>query len=104
VPCVAVALGWFLNRTTLGRTVKAAADNPDLARLNGISPKVVSTFVWAVAGALATVSLSLVSAQTGSVQNLDNLGPNTLVRALAAAVIAGMVSFPRALLAGVVIG
>ena len=32
------------------------------------------------------------------------LGPNTLVRALAAAVIAGMVSFPRAMVAGIAIG
>ncbi len=43
-------------------------------------------------------------AQAGSAQNLDNLGPSTLTRALAAAVIAGMVSFPRAFLAGIAIG
>jgi branched-subunit amino acid ABC-type transport system permease component len=50
VPVVAVALGWLLNRTTFGRTVTASADAPDLARLSGISPKVVSTFVWTIAG------------------------------------------------------
>jgi ABC-type branched-subunit amino acid transport system ATPase component/ABC-type branched-subunit amino acid transport system permease subunit len=104
VPVVALALSLFLNRTTLGRTVKASASNQDLARLVGISPKIVSTFVWATAGFLATISLSLVAAQGGSVQSLDVLGSSTLVRALAAAVIAGMVSFPRALLAGVAIG
>ncbi len=43
-------------------------------------------------------------ARPGSAQNLDNLGPSTLTRALAAAVIAGMVSFPRAFLAGIAIG
>ena len=37
----------------------------------------------------------------GPAHDLLFLGPNTLVRALAAAVIAGMVSFPRAMLAGV---
>ena len=49
---------------------------------------------------LATLSLSLLAGMSGSAQNLDNLGPSTLTRALAAAVIAGMVSFPRAFLAG----
>ena len=104
VPLVALGLGWLLNRTALGKAVKASAENPDLARLAGISPKVVSTAVWALAGGLATVSLALLAGQTGSAQNLDNLGPSTLTRALAAAVIAGMVSFPRAFLAGIAIG
>src|SRR6202042_1427526 len=80
------------------------AENRDLARLNGISPRRVSTFVWAVAGALATLSIALIAGQTGSATDLVNLGPSTLVSALAAAVIGGMVSFRRAFIAGVVIG
>ncbi|HEU0170715.1 MAG TPA: branched-chain amino acid ABC transporter permease/ATP-binding protein [Acidimicrobiales bacterium] len=104
VPLVAAVLGGFLTRTTLGRTVKASSDNADLARLSGINPKVVSLVVWAVAGFLATLSLALVAGQGGTIQDLDTLGPSTLVRALAAAVIAGLASFPRALLAGVAIG
>jgi ABC-type branched-subunit amino acid transport system ATPase component/branched-subunit amino acid ABC-type transport system permease component len=104
VPLLAVGLGWLLNRTAIGKAVKASADNPDLARLAGISPKAVSTLVWAVAGGLATLSLSLLAGASGSAQNLDNLGPSTLTRALAAAVIAGMASFPRAFLAGIAIG
>jgi ABC-type branched-subunit amino acid transport system ATPase component/ABC-type branched-subunit amino acid transport system permease subunit len=104
VPLVALALGWFLTRTDLGKSIKASAENPDLARLSGISPKRVSTIVWAIAGALATLSLALVAAQSGTADNLANLGPSTLVRALAAAVIAGMTSFRRAFVAGIVIG
>ena len=71
-------LGWLLNRTALGKAVKASAENPDLARLSGISPKAVSTAVWALAGGLATLSLALLAGQAGSAQNLDNLGPSTL--------------------------
>jgi branched-subunit amino acid ABC-type transport system permease component len=48
-PVTLIALTWFLDRTTLGKTVKACASNPQLARLSGISPKVVSTLVWALA-------------------------------------------------------
>ena len=47
----------------------------------------------------------LIAGQANVVRHdLAALGPSTLVRALAAAVIAGMVSFPIALVAGVVIG
>ena len=105
VPIVALALGWFLNRTLVGRTVKASAENPDLARVQGINPKLVSTAVWSIAGFLATLTMMLVAADNaGAAKDLLTLGPNTLVRALAAAVIAGMVSFPRAMLAGIAIG
>ena len=104
VPAVAIALGWFLNRTTFGRTVTASADDPDLARLSGISPKVVSTFVWTIAGLLASASLIMLSGISSSPTGIENLGPSTLNRALAAAVLGGMVSFPRTVVAAVALG
>ena len=104
VPITAVLLAWFLNRTTVGRTVHASADNPDLARLSGISPKNISTLVWAIAGLIGTMALILVAGQGLSGSELAQLGPDTLSRALVAAVIAGLVSIPRALIAGIVIG
>ena len=103
VPLVALLLGLLLNRTTFGKSVTASADNPDLARLSGINPKIVSTFVWTIGGFLSTLSMILLSGG-GGVSGLANLGPFTLTKALAAAVIAGMVSFPRAMIAGVAIG
>ena len=104
VPIVAIALGWTLNRTVFGRAVAASASNPDLARLSGVNPKIVSTFVWIVAGLLSSLSIILLSGQSGNMSGLENLGPLTLARALAAASIAGMMSFPRAVAAGVLIG
>jgi ABC-type branched-subunit amino acid transport system ATPase component/ABC-type branched-subunit amino acid transport system permease subunit len=104
VPIVALSLGWFLTHTTFGRAVTASADEPDLARLSGINPKVVSTFVWVIAGLLASVSLIMLSGASGSPSGLEGLGPSTLNRALAAAVIGGMVSFPRTLVASVGLG
>ncbi len=104
VPAVAAGLGLGLNRTAFGKAVAASADNPDLARLSGVDPRTVSTFVWVVAGLLSTLSIVLLSGQGGSVTGLESLGPLTLGRALVAAVIAGMWSFPRAVVAGVGIG
>ncbi len=104
VPVVAAVLGWVMNRTTFGKTVQAAAANPNLARTQGISPQLVSTAVWSISGFLATLSIILLSGTSGALTGFNAIGPNTLVRALAAAVLAKMTSFPRALLAGIFIG
>ena len=41
-----------LNHTKFGESVRASVSNPDLARLTGINPKMVSTAVWTIAGFL----------------------------------------------------
>ncbi len=104
VPVIVVALSWFLGRTQLGATVQASAENPDLARVSGINPKLVSTMVWAIAGALSSISLILIAGQNGTAAELTTLGPDTLVRALAAAVIGGMRSFRKTVIAALAIG
>ncbi len=58
-PLLVAALAWFLERTRTGVAVRAAADNPDAARLAGIGVKRVSTIVWALAGGLAAVATIL---------------------------------------------
>lgn len=103
-PLAAVALGWFLNRTMLGRAVRAASANPDLARIRGINPKTISTLVWAVSGLIGTISMILVGSLNGSASALTELGPSTLLRALVAAVIARFQSFRTALLVGIALG
>jgi ABC-type branched-subunit amino acid transport system ATPase component/ABC-type branched-subunit amino acid transport system permease subunit len=104
VPIITVALTLFLTRTDLGKAVRAAAANPDRARLSAINPKLLSTIVWTIGGLLSAVSIILLAGTSGSVIGLATIGPNTLSRVLAAALIARMVSFPRALLAGIAIG
>ncbi|MFZ1683382.1 MAG: ABC transporter, partial [Candidatus Zixiibacteriota bacterium] len=104
VPLVALALTWFLNRTLLGRTVRAAAGNPDLARMHGINPKSLSTIVWSLGGLVGTISMVLLGGLNGSSASLSSIGPTSLLRALVAALIARFTSFRTALIAGVGIG
>ena len=104
VPVLALLLGWLMNRTSFGKSVAASANNPDLSRLSGINPKTVSTFVWVMAGLLASLSMIMLSGSTGQIAGLANLGPQTLGKAMVAAVLASMVSFPRAMVAGMLIG
>ncbi|MBV8462381.1 MAG: hypothetical protein JO368_03750, partial [Acidimicrobiales bacterium] len=104
VPVSVLLLVWFLDRTMIGKTVKASASNPPLARLSAISPKLVSTMVWALAAVLSTLSVVLIAGQSSTAAGIATLGPQTLSEALAAAVIARMRSFPVAVIAAVAIG
>jgi ABC-type branched-subunit amino acid transport system ATPase component/ABC-type branched-subunit amino acid transport system permease subunit len=103
VPLVTFALWWLLGHTAFGDAVRASATNVDLARLTGISPKLVSTAVWSIAGFLSALAVLLTASDQGST-DLVHIGPDTLLRGMAAALIGGMVSFPRAALGAILIG
>jgi ABC-type branched-subunit amino acid transport system ATPase component/ABC-type branched-subunit amino acid transport system permease subunit len=103
VPLITAALWWLLGHTAFGDAVRASATNVDLARMTGISPKLVSTAVWSIAGFLSTVAVLLTASDQGST-DLVHIGPDTLLRGMAAALIGGMVSFPRAALGAIAIG
>ena len=107
VPPLILALSLFLNRTHYGVAIRAAAENADAARLAAISVRRVSTSVWVLSGVLATVTAVLVNPIRGVVLGSDfsaALGPGLLLRALAAALVGGMVSLPLALVGGVAVG
>ena len=104
VPLITLALSVLLTRTRFGKSVQAASVNADKARLSGINPKLVSTFVWTLAGLLAALTTTMLAGTKGQLVGLETLGPSTVTRVLAAALIGAMVSFPRALAGGVGIG
>jgi len=103
VPLITVGMWWLLGHTTFGEAVRASVANPDLARLTGINPKMVSTAVWSIAGFLSAIAVILIATDSTS-SDLVAIGPDTLLRGLAAALIGRMVSFPKAVIAAVCIG
>lgn len=106
VPAVIVGLSLFLTRTPFGVAVRATADNPDRAKLAGVPVKRVSTTVWAISGALAVLTVVLLNPVVGAVAAIPSasVGPGLLVHALAAALVGGLVSLPRAMAGGIGIG
>lgn len=56
---VLVGIGLLLQRTQLGRAMRAVADNRDLAESSGIDVQRVILIVWAVGGGLAALGGSL---------------------------------------------
>ena len=105
VPLLTAALAVFLNRTKHGIAVRAAAVNPDAARLASINVKRMSTLVWVLAGLLATVGTILSAPITTTTSgDLLTLGPALLLRVLVAALIGRMISPFGALAGGIAIG
>lgn len=103
VPIIALALAAFFRFTAFGHAIRAAAENPDAARLAGISVKRMSTIVWVIAGLLAAVTGILI-APLRPIFSVGSAGPSILVRALGASLIGGMTNLPIAFGAGVAIG
>lgn len=106
VPAIVVGLTLFLTRTAFGVAIRASADNPDRAQLAGIPIARVSTVVWAIAGALAVLTVVLLDPLRSSLVGFPSpsVGPGLLLRALAAALLGRLVSIPLALLGGVLVG
>ncbi|MEQ6903614.1 branched-chain amino acid ABC transporter permease/ATP-binding protein [Nocardioides sp. YIM 152588] len=102
-PVVALAVWFVLARTPLGLAIRATATNPDATWTSGISPSATATATWALAGAVAAFSATLLWPTQG-IAGIATLGPSLLLRGLAAAVIARFTRVGVAFAAGVVIG
>ncbi len=102
-PLVVAALVLFLRRSRLGIAMRVSASNPDVARMSGIFAGRMSSLAWGLAGALSALTAILV-APTRGLSSGEGFGPGLLLRALAAAVVGGMISLPVALVAGVGLG
>ncbi len=102
-PIVVIGLMTFLRWTTLGKIIRAAASNPDAARLCGVSVGRVSTITWAVAGGLASITAILQAPSQGAF-NANALGPQLLLLGLGAAAAGAFTSIGWAMAGGLAIG
>ena len=93
--CVA-ALFWFLQKTRTGKSMRAFADNEDLALLSGINPDRVVQVAWILAAGLAVIA--------GTLYGLDkSFRPFVyfqLLLPIAAAAIVGGLGSPLGAIAG----
>jgi ABC-type branched-subunit amino acid transport system ATPase component/ABC-type branched-subunit amino acid transport system permease subunit len=109
VPALVLALAVFLTRTRTGLMVRAAAANPDKARLVGIRVFRTSAVVWGISAAFAAVAaIALAPVRGVSIAGAATAGGalsyQLLLRAFVVALIARMRSLPVTLLAGIGVG
>ena len=98
---IVVGLHLFLNKTRLGKMMRASTDNPDLAVVCGIDTEKTTTMSWAVSGALAGIAGSLWSIYSFA---FPEVGFSLLLVFFAASVVGGLTSFFGTIVGGYVIG
>jgi neutral amino acid transport system permease protein len=99
---VAPAVALFLARTRLGRSMRAVADNRDLAAISGIDVDRIGTYVWLLAGGLAGLGGVMFGVVQGTFD--PNLGFQVLFLIFTTVVLGGIGSAYGALVAGLVLG
>lgn len=99
---IVVALGYLLNRTRIGKAMRAVSDSPDLAHVTGIDVDKVIRATWIVGGICATAAgVFLVM----DVQMLETtMGFRMLLPMFAAAILGGIGKPYGAVFGGLVIG
>jgi len=91
----------MLKRTTLGKSMRACADDMDLARTSGIRVRNVILWTWAIAGAFAAVAGVLLAIV---VNVYPLLGFFILLFIFAAVIVGGIGSPYGAMIGGLIIG
>jgi branched-chain amino acid transport system permease protein len=99
---VLAALMWLVNRTNLGRAMRATAENPRVAGLMGIQPDVVISATFIIGAMLAAVAGVMWASNYGTVQHAMGFMPG--LKAFVAAVMGGIGNLGGAVLGGVLLG
>jgi len=95
-------LMWLVNRTNLGRAMRATAENPRVAALMGIKPDVVISATFIIGAMLAAIAGVMWASNYGTVQHAMGFMPG--LKAFVAAVMGGIGNLAGAVVGGVALG
>ena len=95
------ALALLLQKSRIGRAIRATAQNRDAARLMGVRVGRVYALVLAISGGLAAVSGITVSSLSSL---LPNMGGDPMLKAFIICVVAGLGRVPGSVIAALFIG
>ena len=96
------ALMWLVNRTSLGRAMRATAENPRVAGLMGVKPDQVISATFVIGAVLAAVAGVMLAMKYGTVQHAMGFLPG--LKAFTAAVFGGIGNLAGAVVGGVLLG
>ena len=99
---ILAALMYLVNKTKLGRAMRATAENPRVAALMGVRPDMVISATFIIGAALAAVAGVMWAANYGTVQHSMGFLPG--LKAFTAAVLGGIGNLAGAVVGGVLLG
>jgi branched-chain amino acid transport system permease protein len=99
---VLAILMWIVNRTKLGRAMRATAENPRVAALMGVKPDFVISATFVIGAVLAAVAGIMWAANYGTVQHTMGFLPG--LKAFTAAVLGGIGNLAGAVVGGLLLG
>jgi branched-chain amino acid transport system permease protein len=99
---VLVGLMYLVNRTKLGRAMRATAENPRVAALMGVRPDMVISATFIIGAALAAVAGIMWAANYGTVQHSMGFLPG--LKAFTAAVLGGIGNLAGAVVGALLLG
>ncbi|HVX68430.1 MAG TPA: ATP-binding cassette domain-containing protein [Mycobacteriales bacterium] len=102
-PLSVVLIACFLKFSKYGLAMRAAAANPEAARMAGVFAGRMSSLAWAIAGTLSALTAILTAPTQGFLAG-DSFGPELLLRAMTGAVVARMSNLPQAFMTGIGLG
>ncbi len=95
-------LMWVVNRTKLGRAMRATAENPRVASLMGVKPDVVISATFLIGAVLAAIAGVMWAANYGTVNHMMGFLPG--LKAFTAAVFGGIGNLAGAVVGGILLG
>jgi branched-chain amino acid transport system permease protein len=95
-------LSWLVNATSLGRAMRATAENPRVASLMGVKPDVVISATFVIGAVLATIAGVMWASNYGTVQHAMGFLPG--LKAFTAAVFGGIGNLTGAVVGGLLLG
>ncbi len=95
-------LMFVVNKTSLGRAMRATAENPRVAGLMGIKPDVVISATFVIGAMLAAIAGIMWASNYGTVQHAMGFMPG--LKAFVAAVMGGIGNLGGAVLGGISLG
>ena len=101
----ALSLGgllWLVNKTKLGRAMRATAENPRVAGLMGVRPDHIISATFVIGAALAAIAGIMWAANYGTLQHTMGFMPG--LKAFTAAVFGGIGNLAGAMVGGVLLG
>ncbi len=99
---ILAALMYLVNKTKLGRAMRATAENPRVAALMGVKPDFVISATFVIGAVLAAVAGIMWAANYGTVQHTMGFLPG--LKAFTAAVLGGIGNLAGAVVGGLLLG